>query len=50
MPLTGMDAGLLTTTMSSSMWIILIGSAAIGTSCLKPQQKRRYISLLRPTE
>ena len=34
-PLTGMEAGLLTTTMSSSMWTMVIGSEVTGTSCLK---------------
>ena len=33
--LTGMEAGLLTTTMSSSMWMIRIFSDVTGTSCLK---------------
>jgi len=34
-PLTGMEAGLLTTTMSSSMWTMVIGSEVTGTSCLE---------------
>lgn len=34
-PLTGMEAGLLTTTTSSSMWTMVIGSAVTGTSCLE---------------
>lgn len=34
-PLTGMEAGLLTTTTSSSMCITVIGSEVTGTSCLQ---------------
>lgn len=34
-PLTGIDAGLLTTTMSSSMCTIVIGWLVTGTSCLE---------------
>ena len=32
---TGIEAGLFTTTRSSSIWIILIFSFDTGTSCLK---------------
>lgn len=35
LPLTGIEAGLLTTTTSSSMWTMVIGSAVTGTSCLQ---------------
>ena len=35
--LTGIEAGLLTTTMSSSIWMIRIFSDETGTSCLKRQ-------------
>ena len=38
--LTGMEAGLLTTTKSSSMWTILISSDDTGTSCLKKKSWR----------
>ena len=38
--LTGMEAGLSTTTMSSSMWRIRISSAHTGTSCLGHIRKR----------
>ena len=34
---TGIEAGLFTTTRSSSIWIILIFSFDTGTSCLKNQ-------------
>lgn len=35
LPLTGMEAGLLTTTTSSSMCTMAMGSAVTGTSCLQ---------------
>lgn len=38
-PLTGMEAGLLTTTTSSSMCITVIGSEVTGTSCLQHNRK-----------
>ena len=38
--LTGMEAGLLTTTRSSSIWTILISSDETGTSCLKKIKKQ----------
>lgn len=34
-PLTGIEAGLLTTTMSSSIWTSVIGWLVTGTSCLQ---------------
>ena len=36
--LTGIEAGLLTTTRSSSIWTILISSDETGTSCLKEKE------------
>ena len=38
--LTGIEAGLLTTTRSSSIWTILISSDETGTSCLKKIKKQ----------
>ena len=39
---TGIEAGLFTTTRSSSIWIILIFSFDTGTSCLKNQIELYY--------
>lgn len=39
-PLTGMEAGLLTTTTSSSMCITVIGSEVTGTSCLQHTNRK----------
>lgn len=41
--LTGMDAGLLTTSISSSKCTMVMGSAVTGTSCLQRKPKARLI-------
>lgn len=47
-PLTGMEAGLLTTTTSSSMCITVIGSEVTGTSCLQHTNRNQLnVALLR---